>query len=80
MVKNIPSGSSLVKKKTECDTKISELEKKLTDYDHDKYITTSELNTFATKFVNTKITQANLAILHANNLNNLNTTNIVSKG
>ena len=36
----IPSASSLVKKKTDYDTKISELEKKTTNHDHDKYITT----------------------------------------
>ena len=29
------------------DTKISELEKKLTDHNHDKYITISEFNTLA---------------------------------
>ena len=34
-------------KKTNYDTKISELEKKLTDDNHDKYITTPEFNTFA---------------------------------
>ena len=33
----IPNGSSLVKK-TDSDTKISELEKELTDHDHDKYV------------------------------------------
>ena len=39
-----------------------ELQKKKenTDHDHDKYITTSELNTLATNVVNTKISQANL--------------------
>ena len=40
----IPSVSNLVKK-TGCDIKISELEKKLTDHNHDKYIITSEFNT-----------------------------------
>ena len=40
-VKNeIPNVSSRAKK-TDYDTKISEIEKKLTDYNHDKYITTS---------------------------------------
>ena len=34
-------------KKTNYDTNISELEKKLTDHNHDKYITTPEFNTFA---------------------------------
>ena len=37
----IPSVSNSVKK-TNCDTKISELEKKLTDHNHDKYITNPE--------------------------------------
>ena len=42
MVENkIPNISSLVKK-TDYNTKISELEKKLTDHDHGKYITTPE--------------------------------------
>ena len=39
----IPDVSSLVKK-TDYDTKISELEKKLTDHNHGKYITTPEFN------------------------------------
>ena len=43
----ITSVSSLVKKKTDYDTKISEVEKKLTDHNHDKYITTPEFNTLA---------------------------------
>ena len=37
--------SNLVKKKTtDYDTKISEIEMKVTDHDHDKYITTPEFN------------------------------------
>ena len=40
----IPSVSNLVKK-TDYNTKITEIEKKLTDHNHDKYITTSEFNT-----------------------------------
>ena len=35
----IPNVSTLVKK-TEYNTKINETEKKITDHDHDKYITT----------------------------------------
>ena len=54
-----PSVSSLVEK-TEYDTKISKLEKKLTDHIPDKYITTSELNTLAAGVFNTRLTQANL--------------------
>ena len=40
----IPSVSSLVKK-TDHDIKISEIQKKLTDHNHDEYITTPEFNT-----------------------------------
>ena len=40
----ISSVSNLV---TDYNTKISELEKKLTDHNHDKYITTAEFNTLA---------------------------------
>ena len=39
----IPSVSYLVKK-TDYDTKVSEIEIKITDHNHDKYITTPELN------------------------------------
>ena len=55
----IPSVSSLVKK-TDYDTKISELEKKLTDHNHDKYITTPEFNTLAADVFNERLAQANL--------------------
>ena len=55
----IPSVSSLVKK-TDYDTKISELEKKLTDHNHDKYITTPEFNTLAADVFNARLVQANL--------------------
>ena len=55
----IPSVCSLVKK-TGYDTKITEIKKMITDHDHDKYITTSELSTLATNVVNTKIEQANV--------------------
>ena len=55
----IPSVSSLVKK-TGYDTKISELEKKLTDHNHEKYITTSEFNILAASVFNARLAQANL--------------------
>ena len=47
---------------TNYDTKISELEKKLTDHNHDKYITTPELNTLAGDVFNARLTQVNLII------------------
>ena len=54
----IPGVSSLVKK-TNFDTKISEFKNKLTDHNHDKYITTSEFNTLAAVF-NARLARANL--------------------
>ena len=46
-------------KKTNYDPNISELEKKLTNHDHDKYITTPEFNTVAAVF-NARLAQADL--------------------
>ena len=39
----IPSGSNLVKK-TDYDTNVKEIGKKITGHNHDKYITTPEFN------------------------------------
>ena len=47
----IPDISSLVKK-TDYNTKISDIEKKITDHEHDKYITTPEFNTIAASVFN----------------------------
>ena len=55
----IPSVSSLVKK-TDYDTKIPEIEKKLTDHDHDKYITTPEFNALAASVFNARLAQVSL--------------------
>ena len=46
-------------KKTNYDTKISELEKKLTDHNLDKYITIPEFNTFTTDDFKARLAQAN---------------------
>ena len=54
-----PDASSLVKK-TDYNTKITEIEKKLTDHNHDKYITTPEFNTLAADVFNARLAQANL--------------------
>ena len=59
MENEIPSVSSLVKK-TDYNTKITETEKKLTDHNHDKYITTPEFNTLAADVFNARLAQANL--------------------
>ena len=57
----IPDVSSLVKK-TDYNTSISEIEKKLTDHNHDKYITTPEFNTLAASVFNARLAQANVII------------------
>ena len=47
-------------KKTDYNTKITDIEKKLIDRNHDKYITTPEFNTLAADVFNARLTQANL--------------------
>ena len=60
MVENkTPNTSSLVKK-TDYNTKITEIEKKLTYHIQDKYITTPEFNTLAANVFNSRLVQANL--------------------
>ena len=54
----IPSITGLVKKK-DYNTKITDIENKLNNHNHDKYVTTSEFNTLAAVF-NTRLAQANL--------------------
>ena len=51
--------SSLVKK-TNYETKISDIEKKITDHDHARYITTPEFNTMAANVFNARLAQANV--------------------
>ena len=46
--------------KTDYDTKITEIEKKLTDHNHEKYITTLEFNTLAATVFNARLAQVNL--------------------
>ena len=50
----------LLKKKTDYNKKITEIEKKLTDRNHDKYITTLECNTLTADVFNARLSQANL--------------------
>ena len=47
-------------KKTDYDTKINEIEKKLTDHHHDKYSPIPEFNTFTAKRFVERLVQANL--------------------
>ena len=55
----IPDVSSLVKK-TDNDTKISDIERKITDHDHDKYIATPKFNTMTANVFNARLAQANV--------------------
>ena len=55
----IPSVSNLVNK-TNYNTKITEIENKLHNHNHDKYITTPEFNTLTADVFNARIAQANL--------------------
>ena len=47
-------------KKTDCNTRITDIENKLNNHDHDKYINTSEFNKLAADVFNARIAQANL--------------------
>ena len=55
----IPSVTNLVNK-TNYNTKITEIENKLNNHNHDKYITTPEFNTLAADVFNARLRQANL--------------------
>ena len=55
----IPNVISLVKK-TDYNTKISEIEKNVTNHNHDKYITTPEFKKFAAEIFPARLAQANL--------------------
>ena len=59
-VENKISDLSSLVKKTNYGTKISDLEKKLTDHNHDKYITIPEFNTMIASVFNPRLAQANL--------------------
>ena len=47
-------------KKTDYSTKITEIGKKLTNHNHDKYITTPEFNTLAADVFNARLAQTDL--------------------
>ena len=55
----IPDVSVLVKK-TDYNAKINEIDNKLNNHDHDKYIDTSEFNELAADVFNVRLAQANL--------------------
>ena len=55
----MPDVSGLVTK-TDYDAKVSEIEKKITDHNHDRYITTSEFNKLTTENFKARLALANL--------------------
>ena len=55
----IPNVSNLVEK-TDYDTKVTEIEKKPRNHNHDKYIDTSEFNKHAADVFNARVAQANV--------------------
>ena len=55
----IPSISGLAKK-TDYNTKITDIENKLNNHNHDKYVATSEFNTLAVNVFNARLAQGNL--------------------
>ena len=55
----IPHVNNLVKT-TDYNKKISETENKVNDHDHDKYISSPEVNTLAASVFNARLAQANL--------------------
>ena len=59
-MESITSNVSNFVKKTNYYTKISELEKKLTDHNHHKYVTSPEFSTLAARVFNARLAQGNL--------------------
>ena len=47
-------------KKTDYDSKVTEIENKLNNHNHDKYVTTTEFNTLAADIFNARLSRANL--------------------
>ena len=50
----------VIQLKTDYNTKVTEIEKKLNNHNHDKYIDTSEFNKLAFDVFNARLAQANL--------------------
>ena len=58
----IPNVSNLVKKKkNDYNTKISKIERKINDHNHDIYITTPEFNTFTAEMFAARLKEEDLA-------------------
>ena len=50
----------VIQSKNNYNTKINEIKKKITDHDHDKYITTQEFNMLTSENVAARLAQANV--------------------
>ena len=61
VVKNKTSNVSNLVQKTDYNTKTSEIEKNITDHDHDEYIINSEFNVLTPEHFAAKLAQSNLA-------------------
>ena len=61
VIENKILGVSNLVKKTDYNTKINGIEKKITDHNHDTYITTPEFNKFTAKIFPLRLKRANLA-------------------
>ena len=59
-VENKTSDVNNLVNKTDYNTKVTEMENKLTNHSHDKYIDTQQFNKLAADIFNTRIAQANL--------------------
>ena len=61
-------------KKTDYDTKVNEIEKNITDHNHDKYIATPEFNKLTKEYFDARLAQADLVAKadFDNKLSNLN--------
>ena len=76
----IPSVTNLVKK-VNYDIKVNEIEKKITDHTHDKYITTPEFNKLTAENFAARLKQENLVTKtdFYNKLTVLNGKNVLNK-
>ena len=80
-VENEITNISNLVDKTGYETRINEIEKKLTDHNHDKYITTPELNTLTASVFNTRLAQENMITKtnFNNSISSLNSRNVANK-
>ena len=61
LFKNKITSASIFVQKTDYNTKINDIEKKITDHNHERYITTAEFNKLTSEHFAARLKQANLA-------------------